>query len=395
MQTNLHVMVELTAMKLLVLILSVMFPASLVAQNQAIELAHDVNGGVVYQFDPRMVPATGLTVEAWITYDDAGIPLDGVYRWPTIARQNTLPFQESWNFRVNANNSGQRRLAFLLRATNNIIYTVEYPFAPGEFASWTHVAATFDGQVIRLFKNAVEVQNLQLPIVSEVQDNGGELYVGDGDNFLSGYEVWNGGIDELRIWPMARTSAELAATMTQELQGMPGDLLVFPFNGGLASDDGSLPGSSYGSLQFVSAPALQLVLPSLFSVGPASASCLRKPHLLAGSAPQIGNQAFALTCVRGPVPAVSPFSVLFAGASYVAGVPSLLGVVPNIDPQGLLASAVFNPAGNQLGNARFAFPIPNQASLIGAGWVFQWLFYDPICGAQGFTASNGLLIGIQ
>ena len=101
-------------MKLLAPILFAVLPALLAAQNQGLELVHNVNGGVVYQFDPRMVPATGLTVEAWITYDGAGIPLDGIYRWPTIARQNTSPFQESWNFRVNANNSGQRRLALKL-----------------------------------------------------------------------------------------------------------------------------------------------------------------------------------------------------------------------------------------------------------------------------------------
>ena len=382
-------------MKLLAHVLSAVLSALLSAQNQGLELVHDVNGGVVYQFDLRMVPATGLTVEAWVTYDDASIPLDGVYRWPTIARQNILPYQESWNFRVNANNSGQRRLAFLLRATNNTIYTIEYAFAAGEFSSWTHVAATFDGQVLRLFKNAVEVQNLQLPVISGVQDNGGELYVGDGDNFASGYEVWSGRIDELRIWPMARTSAEIAATMTQELHTMQGELLAFPFNGGLASDDGTLPGASYGSLQFVPSPALQLVMPALFSVGPPSSTCSRKPHLLAGSVPQLGNHAFALTCVRGPLPAVSPLSVLFIGASYVVGLPSLLGIVPNIDPQSLLGSVVFNPAGNMLGNARFALPIPNQASLLGTGWVFQWMFYDPVCGQQGFTASNGLLVGIQ
>jgi hypothetical protein len=30
-----------------------------------------------------------------------------------------------------------------------------------------------------------------------------------------------------------------------------------------------------------------------------------------------------------------------------------------------------------------------------AGWVFQYAFSDNLCGAQGFSSSDGLLFAIQ
>jgi hypothetical protein len=41
------------------------------AQNLGIQLTTGIDGGVSYPFDARMVPPTGITVEAFITYDDA------------------------------------------------------------------------------------------------------------------------------------------------------------------------------------------------------------------------------------------------------------------------------------------------------------------------------------
>ena len=67
--------------------------APLVAQATGIQLTNGVDGGVVYQYDARFVPPTGITVEAWITYDDSTIPT-GTYRWPTIAR-HTCPWAGS------------------------------------------------------------------------------------------------------------------------------------------------------------------------------------------------------------------------------------------------------------------------------------------------------------
>src|SRR5690606_37619895 len=239
-----------------------------------------------------MVPPTGITVEAWITYDDSTVPT-GLFYWPTIARQNVTPQQESWNLRVSAGNNGTRRLEFIVRASTNQLYNAGYVFQPAEFANWTHVAGTFDGQMIKIIVNGVEVSSFTIPGSSRVANNGGELRVGNGDPVAPGFETWNGKIDELRVWPMARTAAEIANGMQYESLGLPGSMLVFPFNGSYDTLDGSLTGAPYGTVAFTAGePTMQVTTPVVFQLGSASSTCTRQAELLIGSVPEIGNLGF-------------------------------------------------------------------------------------------------------
>lgn len=365
------------------------------AQNQAIQLTTGVDGGVAYPFDARMVPPTGITVEAWVTYDDSTIPT-GLNYWPTIARQNITPNQESWNFRVSAGSTGARNLQFIVRTASNQLFAASYAFTPGEFTTFTHLAATWDGQLIRIHKNGAQVAQFATPL-SEVQNNGGVLRIGNGDPIAPGNESWNGAIDEVRVWPMARSAAEIAATRDQALAGMTGGVLAFPFDGTWDSTDGTVVGAPFGTVGFVPGTSpLTPVQPQLFALGQPSSTCARKPGMLVGSVPMLGNAAFTLWCVRGPRPANSPAGALYAaGSAAPPGQPSVLGLDVAWDLTTLITSAVLVPPTDALGNARFALPIPSQASLLGAGWVFQYAFFDNLCGAQGFSSSDGLLFAIQ
>ncbi len=374
---------------------AVLCAVPLAAQNSGIALTTGADGGVEFAYDPRMVPPTGLTVEAWITYDDTTIPT-GLNYWPTIARQNISPNQESWNFRVDAATTGNRALKFAVRTATNALYGATYIFQPAEFANWTHVAGTYDGTTIRVIVNGVQVASFIPPVVSEIQDNGGILRLGNGDPAAPGNEVWNGSIDEVRIWPMARTPGEIAASMNQELQGMPGSLLVLPLNGNYTSEDLSLTGVPFGAVGFVAGePNILPITPIAFVIGQDSSTCARVPELLAGSVASVGNLDFTLWCVRGPTPPNSPVGAIFAAGGYTAGLPPVLGITLNIDPNLLIVSALQSPATDAIGNANFVLSIPNQPTLVGASWVFQWVFLDPVCGALDLTASNGLLIAIQ
>lgn len=366
----------------------------LAAQNQCLTLTTGVDGGVEYTNDARMVPVSGITVEAWIQYDDTTIPT-GLYYWPTIARQNVSPQMEAWNFRVNAGNAASRNLAFIVRATNNQLYTAAYTFASGEFANWTHVAGTFDGDWIRIFKDGVEVASYQLPLTSAIFDQGGTMRVGNGDPVAPGNEAWNGSIDELRIWPMARSAGEIAASMNDEFYLHPPSLLVLPFDGNYDTRDQTLTGVPFGTVGFNAGNTVTLpAAPALQAVGQGSSSCARVPELLAGSPAYVGNSAFTLWCVKGPLPAASPVGAVFASAGSLPGVPAL-GINVYADPNTLVASFAQAPPTDALGNARFALPIPNQANLSGATWTWQYVFLDSTCGPQGFTASNGLTMSVQ
>ena len=380
----------------LVSVLATMVVATplLPAQNQALQLTTGVDGGVEYQFDARMVPPTGITVEAWVTYDDSTIPTGQGY-YPTIARQNISPSQESWNFRVSAVTTGQRNLQFIVR-TNNGFFSASYLFAAGEFVLPTHLAGSFDGTTIRLFKNGVQVAQGTVPVLSEVLNNAGLLRIGNGDPSAPGNEAWNGTIDEVRIWPMARSAAEIGATLVQELGPMPGGVLGFAFNGNYDSIDGTLLGTTFGTTALVPGATLTPTTSTLLTLAVPSSNCTRKPEILVGSLPQLGNSAFAFWCVRGPRPAASPAGVVFAADSAAPpNQPPILGLALAFDPTTIAASAVLAPPTNALGNATFALPIPNQPTLAGLGWVFQFGFLDAQCGPQGITTSNGLLFAIQ
>ena len=77
-----------------------------------------VNRSVVencVRYSPAVVPQSGLTVEAWATYDES--TLGTGWRYPTIARQNRNAGQESFFLRVEANNTNQTRIRFLINAS--------------------------------------------------------------------------------------------------------------------------------------------------------------------------------------------------------------------------------------------------------------------------------------
>lgn len=365
----------------------------LTAQNQAAQFTTGVETAIEVPFDPAIVPPTGLTVEAWVTYDDTTIPTTSWY-WPTIARQNIVPQHASWFLRVGASNTAARNLEFLVEDENAVLYTLSWPFAASALASWTHLAATFDGQVMRLFVNGAQVTSRTLARRFEIVDNGGILRIGNGDASRPGQEAWNGLIDELRVWPMPRTQAEIAATMQQALTSMPGGVLTFNLDGHAVDTSHGLFGVPFGAVGYQPAPALPIVSPVTLAAGPGTTTCQRSIDLALGSAPRIGNGAFALWCTK--VTATAPLGLaVLAARPAPATQPPVLGVALAFDLGSIAGQFVLVPGGTGLGVARLALPVPNLPGLSGVGFVAQFGFVDGGCGPQGFTASDGLVFAIK
>lgn len=363
------------------------------AQNQALQLTTGIDGGVDFAYVPEFLPPTGITVEAVVTYDDATIPT-GLNYWPTIARQNINANAESWNLRVSAGSTAARALQFSVRTSNNGFYSATYNFTAGEFLNPTHLAGTFDGQTIRIVKNGAQVATFTVPSVLPLRNTGGILRVGNGDPVVPGNESWNGTIDELRVWPMARTAAELLAAKDQELAGLPG-VLAFHWNGSYDELDHQLVGAPFGTTTFVAGAPLTVLAPLALPLGSATTNCTRVPTLALGSAPTLGNAAFSLYCTNGPLPASSPLAVVVAAlASAPPNQPPFFGVDLAFDLNSVAAQTVLVPATTLLGNARFGLGLPTDPSFSGVSLLFQFAFYDTACGPQGYTASNGLLFSI-
>lgn len=361
--------------------------------QQAIALTTDIDGGVSYPFDARMVPKSGITVEAWVTYDDTTIPTGANY-WPTIARQNTSPGLENWNLRVDAGSSGIRQLRFYVRTAAGT-RSATYQFASGELAIPTHVAGTYDGQTVRLYENGVQVGTSATLSLSPLTTSPGELRLGNGDPIAPGKEAWNGTIDELRIWPMAR-SAEIARTQDFEVYAMP-EVLTFHLNGSYDDEYGQVLGSPFGTVNLVASPAPIVPIGSqVAQVGQPTSTCVRQCRLLVGSVPLAGNLDYTFWGVDGPPPAQSFVGLVAAAAAAApAGQPPVLGIDLAFDLPSFLVSQTLYPATDALGTAKYALPLQSGPSLVGITWLFQFVFLDTFCGPADFSSSNGVIFTIQ
>jgi hypothetical protein len=97
--------------------------------------------------------------------------------------------------------------------------------------TWYHLAVTYDGTTLRLFVNGVQdaAQN------RTIGNAEGPFRLGTDKN---GNFSWQGSIDEVRFWNIARSEADIAATKDLEINSTyPGLIAFYNFNQGIACCD--------------------------------------------------------------------------------------------------------------------------------------------------------------
>lgn len=121
-------------------------------------------------------------------------------------------WETSYNLGVGANANS---VLFGMAPNGNLSNTVEtgqdalVPF------SWNHVAGTWDGNTLRIFVNGIEVA--QKPwINNSVTGSTYPVTIGTDQN-LNPLRFFNGRMDEVRIWNVARTEQEIRDNMYKEL----------------------------------------------------------------------------------------------------------------------------------------------------------------------------------
>lgn len=213
----------------------------LAAQNQALSLTNGVDGYVLVPNNPSLAPAQ-ITCEAWVIFNTMNLSGAGVY--PTILRKNSAPGQEVYFLRVQ---QGTGRLAWKVRLPGVASAMAVSPAAL-PVGTWTHVAGTWNGSIARLYINGTQVASATG--TGALNDLGGDLQIGKGDASTGGGEVWNGLIDEVRLWSTARTPAQILSTLNWQIDGQPGLVSAWHFNGNLADTSGPNSGSGFGTLAF-------------------------------------------------------------------------------------------------------------------------------------------------
>ncbi|MEL6674467.1 MAG: FG-GAP-like repeat-containing protein [Bacteroidota bacterium] len=99
---------------------------------------------------------------------------------------------------------------------------------------WQHVAATYDGQERRIYLNGQLIGGGQSS--NHIVPDANNLTVGK----TFGNEYFNGKLDEVRIWNVKRSQAEIQQAMHTELTGSEAGLVAyFPMNDGLPGLDNS------------------------------------------------------------------------------------------------------------------------------------------------------------
>ena len=356
------------------------------AQNIGMAFDANIDGYIEVPYSPPVVPQGGITVEAWITYDDATLPTG--WRYPTIVRQGvSVGGSEDYFLRINADNIGARVLRWTVVTTAGT-RSVNWTFAAGQLTQWTHVAATYDGASAVLYVDGQQV-GTAVGTGAPIRDVGNEvLRIGKGSDVATPIEVWNGQIDEVRLWPFARTQAEIQATRNQELVAVPGLVSTWNLNNNLLDSSGTLHATSGGQVTATVNP-LVLTSPALSAIasGTSTPGCLGPLSLSPTSMPMSGNTAFGVVCTRNPANSIAAFGVsFFATASPLP----VLGVDIWID---LSAYVLFTEIGNGLGAIRVGLPV-TPAFAPGFAFAVQALVLDP-CGSQGFTASDALTLIVQ
>jgi len=188
------------------------------AQNQALSVAVAPMGGYIEIPPSPMLSPPSFTLEAWMTYNDSGLPAGWIY--PTIARKEFTQGSAEWFLRVDAGNNGARILRLWINGSGGVV-NLSYPFAAGAFLSWTHIAITYDGNFATLYLDGAQVG--QAAGTGPLVDLNAPARIGAGDTAPgSANERWNGLLDEVRIWSVARTPSEISAGMFQHILSAPG-----------------------------------------------------------------------------------------------------------------------------------------------------------------------------
>jgi len=352
------------------------------AQNLGATFDNNVDGYIELAYAPELIPQSGITFEAWITYDETTIGPS--WRYPTVMRQgNSGGGSENMYLRVDANNNGARVLTWKVVTTTATI-GVSWSFAAGQLLTWTHVAGTYDGTAVKLFVNGAQVATAAgngQPLRDVGQQT---LRIGKGDDIGTPMEVWNGSIDEVRLWPFARTATEILATMNQQLAGVPGGVCTWNLDGHAVDTSSGFVGTISGSVNFTANPLVLApqLLPSASGLG--TPGCLGALRLTASSAAQVGNQGFRVVGTRMPPNALGIWA---ASMGTLPGSFNVLGVDVWLDLVGLVTAP---GSANGLGVMSLPLAVPTTAAP-GLQFAVQAVVLDA-CGPQQFTSTDALTI---
>jgi len=208
----------------------ILFFGALTAQNFA--LYFDGSNDKVGVLDsPELNPTEALTMEVWINAESWQ---SSIWAGTLISKQATSPdrcygFTAGENGRIESNHS-----------LNEAWVAVNTPPILG-LNTWYHLASVYNGASMKLYVNGILQSTVD---VSGTPTTAEGVIMNFGDNPTWQGRFFNGVMDEIRIWNVARTEQEIQDNMTVELTGNEEGLVGYwPMNEGAGSTIGDQSGN--------------------------------------------------------------------------------------------------------------------------------------------------------
>ena len=189
-------------------------------------LNFDGNNDVVQTNYTGVLGSLNRTFEAWI-FVSSSAPASNLaildYGLNAVGSRNT--------FLV----SGSRGLSFISGGTNANIGT---PANSVPVNQWVHVAFVLNSGTGYLYVNGTQVGTGSLTTVNTPSNN---QNIQIGQRVSGGTIPFNGSLDEIRVWDVARTAAEIQANMNREFCGQHPNLKLY-----LQLNEGTAGGNNMG-----------------------------------------------------------------------------------------------------------------------------------------------------
>jgi hypothetical protein len=157
-----------------------------------------------------------ITMSAWVK-KAADLSNYGI----VIGRQYDTSNQDAYILAYN--NSASDEYFCIIRTSGGQDNTAATPVSTADVGAWVHLACTYDGTTIRMYKNGVELTNKTHAYGGDIVSESTSVSIGGGFNGsgrdVGPSEYFNGQMDDVRIYNRALSADEIAALSKSKALG--------------------------------------------------------------------------------------------------------------------------------------------------------------------------------
>ncbi|MFA9212244.1 MAG: LamG-like jellyroll fold domain-containing protein [Candidatus Methylacidiphilales bacterium] len=169
-------------------------------------------------------PVTNFTIETWVLGNNALLNPGCIYSSDSSNSDTSITIETIG-----------RRIGVTLRTSNGLFFLTSNDTIPTN--NWAHVAVKYDGAELTVYVNGDTAGTIA--VTGNVLYKNSPVYIGrrSGSKSTAGVSVLNGGLDEFRIWNIARTQTQIIQNMHRKIANFsqPNLMAYYRMNEGAGS----------------------------------------------------------------------------------------------------------------------------------------------------------------